>query len=163
MQKSNKEIEKVERIEIYPLIGIGQVKLGDNRESVRKIMGGSFSTYKNTENSVNYTDAYLNDSFQVFYDKDDRVEFIEVSYNPQLFSLHYKGIDLFETEAEELIAELDKQSQYKRDEEEIPYGYLFPTLGMILWRPVVPHDYSEDEEWDEYRKGMYFMVVGIRT
>lgn len=149
------------KLEVLPNIGIDQISLGISRDEVREIMNFKFKEFNKTEDLNNSTDAYLDNSFQIFYDSNNKVDFIEVSYNPKSFNLVYKDINLFETEAKSLVEILSKETSYINNHPEIPYGYLFKEYKLILWRPRIETDYTEHETQDELRKGKYFMVIGI--
>ena len=154
-------IGEIQSLEVLPNVGIGPVKLGMDRAISRKVMNQYYIEYRKTEDSEMTTDAYLENSFQIFFDNNNRVDFIEVSYNPKVISLHYGKINLFETEGQELISILSKESSFLEKDKEIPYGYYFKDYALVLWRPVIPEDYSEGEVDEEYRNGRYFMVIGI--
>lgn len=82
----------------------------------------------------------------------DRAVFIELSESAQVeFRCLYEDMDLFGTPADELIPRLDAISPYLRDEDaEFGFRYLFPQLGMLLWRSRIFRE--EDRETDEYRE-----------
>ncbi|OWA36588.1 hypothetical protein B9G55_00435 [Saccharibacillus sp. O16] len=82
----------------------------------------------------------------------DHAAFIEVSGSGEIeFDCIYAGMDLFRTPAEELIARLDALSPYRRDEDaELGFRYLFPELGMLLWRSRIMRE--EDREADWYKE-----------
>jgi hypothetical protein len=66
----------------------------------------------------------------------------------------YKGISVFETEAEELIRLIALDTPYNGGDPELGYSFVFPRLELSLWRPVIPE--SIDDE-----NGKYFSTIGI--
>src|SRR5215475_12130698 len=97
------------RFEIVPLEGIGPVRLGMTRKQSRLAMNIPYDSYHKTPNSPALTDCYLNNSFQVFFDKNDCVEFIELSRGGP-FEAIYKEINVFETLAEDLVAFISRDA-----------------------------------------------------
>ncbi|MGN6647042.1 MAG: hypothetical protein ACTHJT_10985 [Cytophaga sp.] len=150
------------RFDVFPKIGIGPIKLGMDRAESRIAMNSKFNEYKKTEDSKKKTDAYLDNSLQIFFDIDNKVDFVEISYNPKIYKLFFNNIDLFETNGDELIKELTRLTNFE-DLGKDPFGYFFPELGLTLWRPVIPENFSDEESEDEFRKGKYFMIAGIGT
>ena len=140
------------KFEIIPLEGIRPVRLGMTRKQSRLAMNIPYDSYRKRANSPALTDSYLNNSFQVFFDKNDCVEFIELSRGGP-FEAFYKGINVFETLAEDLVAFISNDAKYDENDRELGYSYTFPSIELSLWRDILPED--DDEE------GRYFWTIGI--
>ncbi|MCB0153961.1 MAG: hypothetical protein KDF65_04125 [Anaerolineae bacterium] len=139
---------------VEPLKGINPILFGMTREESRSAVGTTpFTFRKNAFASTTDTDAYFDHCFQVFFDKEYQVDFIELSTNDS-FKVVYKGIDIFNTEAARLIESISKDADYEKRDPELGYSYIFPELELSLWRPVVPENQNDLE-------GRYFSTVGI--
>jgi hypothetical protein len=66
----------------------------------------------------------------------------------------YKGHDVFETKAQDLVNFISQEAPYDPDDPEIGFSYVFPILELALWRPVKPEDEDDPE-------GQYFSTIGI--
>jgi hypothetical protein len=117
---------KLMEMEVVPNVGIGPIHLGMSREAVQPLVPkGS--------------------PFQVdFRGEPPTVVFVQLSKRGWAT---YKGIDLFDTPADEVIAEIAQLEDldgtiYRAGRHE----YYFPHLNMILWRDTV----SEEEGHQGY-------------
>jgi hypothetical protein len=135
---------------VDPLRGIAPVLIGMSRDEVRRVMSEKPQAFRKTSASQYETDAFHGAAFQVFYAGDQPcVEYIELSRSPHLIAM-FRGINVFETPAEDLVRLISQYASYDESDREIPYSYIFPSLEMSLWRPVV-----EDEE------RRFFSTIGI--
>lgn len=136
--------------ELQPLHGIGPIQFGMHRSAVHDLLGKPWKSMTRANAPEPY-DCYFFGSFQISYDDNDRVEYIEVS-GDQHVGFFYNQMNLFTTEAEQII-ELMSQS-YALDEHtpEKGYCFIFPDLELSFWRPVSP-DYSAE--------GRFFSSVGL--
>src|SRR5215475_917071 len=132
--------------EVIPLEGIGPILLGMSRAESRSAMGIQPDTFRKGVDSPTLTDAYDNQGFHVYFDDDERVEYIEIF--PSRMSAVYKGVPVFQTKADELVAIITKDSHYDNDDPELGFSYVFPELELSLWRPIIPE--SEDDGEYEY-------------
>ncbi len=114
-----------------------------------------FQEFRKSFGINNPIDAYLQSSFQVFFDDSGRVEYIELSRAKQLDAF-YKGVNVFNTKADDLVSFIQKNADYDATSRELGYSYAFPTLELSVWRPTMPESH-EDEE------GRYFSTIGIGT
>lgn len=151
---------------VEPLVGVGPVRLGMSRQETRDAIDAPVVSFEKGPLSASPTDAFLENAFQVFYDKDDRAEFIEVSRNGP-FMVLYQGISVFETTADEFLEAVSRDTNYDKDRPEQGYSFVFPEVGLSLWRQSLPED-EEDDEYDmdgeDYEKpGTYFDTIGIGT
>lgn len=122
--------------EITPHVGIGTVKLGMSREEVKEALGA-----ENYNGSHRELDYYFDNSFQIEY-ADNKADFIGVSYNKKYF-VKYKGINVFNTRAEELF-ELISSSEDQKHEYN-PYRYIFPKQIVTLWEADEQYDKTGQE------------------
>jgi len=134
--------------EVEPLKGIGEIGLGMDREDARKAMPET----PDVSGARDHVDNYHDGGMQVFYDKDNKVEFIELLRGSG-FSAIAQGIDIFSHSAKEVLNVITEVSEYNQDDLEVGYSYVFPDLELSLWRPNIPED---DEE-----EGKYFSTIGI--
>ncbi len=140
--------------EVIPLKGVGPVLLGMSREEVHSVMGLPEKSFRLFADDPNLTDAYHESGFQVFYDKDDRVEHIELLSLDDSFVAIYKGKDVFRTRADELVAFISQDAPFDPEYPEPGCLYVFPQLELSLWRPFLPEDESDPE-------GQYFSGIAI--
>ncbi len=99
------------------------------------------------------TDSYLNNAFQVFFDHDDKVEFIELSNTPAITAT-YKGRDVFALHADDVVRLVARDAPFDPDDPELGYSFMFPDLDLALWRPFPPKDEHDPE-------GRHFATIGI--
>lgn len=135
--------------EVEPLKGIGDIKLGMDRQAVRDLMKGD----PETSGSRKQVESYHEGGFQVFYGKNDKVEFIEL-LRESGFSALTRGIDVFGTPAQQVLSQIASFSEYNQDDPEVGYSYVFPDLELSLWRPNIPENEEEED-------GKYFSTIGI--
>ncbi len=138
--------------EVIPLKGIGPVLLGMSREEVHLAMGMPTCSFKKCPAAPNLTEAYHKGGFQVFFDEHDRVEYIELSSLDDSFTAVYKGKEVFQTKAEDLVDFISQDAPFDPEDPEIGYSYVFPQLELSVWRPCLPEDDPEGE---------YFSTIGV--
>ena len=138
--------------DISPGVGVGPVKLGSSPGDVRAVMGSAPHRFMKTSKSEHATEAW--DAFHVCYrGTPPTVEFIELGKSSE-FRVHYKGIDVFETRASDLVALVSADTPYDPRNRELGYSYTFPAIELSLWRSVVP-------ESDDDPDGQFFEAVGL--
>ena len=115
-------------LEIEQNVGIGQIKLGMEREEVYKVLDKRGEDNATIEWIRNYHIEYRN----------DKVVFIEIpnSVSDDYFVL-YQGVDVFKTEAKLLVRHITEYGKYEETDQELGYTYSFPSLGIGLWRPSI--------------------------
>ena len=64
--------------EVVPLVGIGPVGLGMSRKDSRFAMEIEPETFRKSLDDKTLTDTYNESTFQVFFDVNDTVEYIEL-------------------------------------------------------------------------------------
>ena len=97
-------------------------------------MGVEPETFLKGADSERLTDAYHDSAFQVFFDADDRVEYVELS-SDRAFGVLFADARVFSTPARALVQLLEQHAPYDPDEWELGYTYTFPRLELALWRP----------------------------
>jgi hypothetical protein len=136
---------------MWPLVGIGPIKFGMTRSEVRGILA-DLGQPKATLRSPN-TDCFFQNAFQVSYDEDGRVEFIETAASSD-FQVLFHDSSLHEMTAEDAVQLVSQFAEYDKNHPEQGYSYIFPALQLSLWRPVVPADPDDTE-------GRHFEAVGV--
>ena len=150
---------------IIPLEKAGPVSLGMKRQEVRDALNVPVRSFKKTSTSAATTDGFLENAFQVFYDENDCAEYIELSHSG-LFIAFYKGVSVFETEADDLVALVSQDASVDLNDPELGYTFIFPTLELSLWRASLPEtdedeEYEDEEYEDEEKPGLFFDTIGI--
>jgi hypothetical protein len=144
-------------MEIYiiePLVRVGVIRLGMTPDAVRKAMSDEPKPFRKTAHDVHDTDAFHEGALQVFYaGEPPTVEYIELSRVRDLRAV-VLDLSIFETPAEELVAQLGRLHDFESDDDSAPFDVIFPDLQMSLWRPHPPAS-SNDEN------ARYFSTVGI--
>jgi hypothetical protein len=142
------------RFEIVPLIGVGPARFGVPRDELRAAMKVAPTPFRKTSNDRWETDAFFDSAFQVFYGGDEpRVEYVELSRDSALIPF-IDGMDIFATPATDLVARIERQASFDRNDPELGYSYVFPALELALWRPAIP---ASDGSGD----GRFFSTVGV--
>ena len=141
------------RYTVVPHEGVAPVRLGMARAECRAVMPEAPRTFRKGPGDGGDTDAFHSSAFQVFYDAEDRVEYIELSrgseVDPQL-----DGVSVLEVAADEAVAHVRRLAEFDADDPEVGYSYVFPDLDVAFWRPVIP-------ESDDDPDGRTFSTVGV--
>ena len=98
-------------------------------------------------------DGYLKNGFQVFFDANERVEFIELC-KERWFGCTLFGLPILRTPASDVISELSSRFAFDPTRREFGYMFIFTRIELGLWRPVIPKS-------DKDRSGRFFATVGI--
>jgi hypothetical protein len=139
--------KQMPRFELAPLEAAGPIKFGMARRDVAAKLNLPSRPFKKAATSRHPTDAFLDSSLQVFYKGDEPVvDYIEFSRCAHL-SVVYKGIDLFQVLAKEMIQRLEHEGDFDSDSEEDPTDLIFPDLSLSFWRPT--------------KEGLYFSTIGL--
>ncbi|BDI33597.1 hypothetical protein CCAX7_56480 [Capsulimonas corticalis] len=139
---------------VIPLRGVLPIEFGMTRKEAREVIGLPVSPYVRPSVSPYLSDTYLNRGFQVFFDADNRVEFIELRNS---VSAVYKGFSVLETKATSVVNSVSKDAPYDESDPKLGYRYTFPDLEMRLWRN---HIAKEQYDPDDY-SGIYFLTMGL--
>lgn len=140
--------------DIIPLKGVGPVLFGMHRKEVQSVMGMPTKSFKKTHKARSLTDAFHEGGFQVFFDDQDRVEYIELSSPDDSFIAVYRSKAVFQTQADDLVEFISDSAPFDPDAPEIGYAFVFPQLELSVWRPILP-------ETDRDAEGQYFSTIGV--
>jgi hypothetical protein len=112
---------------MQPLVGIGSIRFGMTRSEVRDILAdlGQFKASLRPPK----TDCYFRSAFQVSYDDDERVEFIETAGSTD-FRVLFHGSSLHEMYAEDVVRLVSQFAEYGKDRAEQGYSFIFPALQL---------------------------------
>ncbi len=114
--------------EVTPFVGIGRACLGEDSAVIRAKLG--------PHRSGPGREAYLEGAIVVHYDRDDLADHIEVVGDV----CTYRGIRLLGIHADEAMSELAKYGPVDESDGEFPYTCIYPSVGISLWRTVLPAD-----------------------
>lgn len=134
--------------DIRPGDGIGPVAVGMSRAQAQRAMT---ATGQPVDSFVRWPQsppvlAMERNAFQVYFDRADRVDGIEVMGLPRdgqshglepEFTALYGGVDVFRTPAERLVEVVSRRAGAKPVVTEFGSTVTFPALGIVLWREVV--------------------------
>jgi hypothetical protein len=137
---------------LVPFKSIGDIRIGMARAEVRAAMSEEPKAFLKTPTSERPTDGFHELCVQVFYDSDDRAEYIELSRDPSIHP-QLDGVRVFEIPAAELVKQLGRDADYDSESEDDPTDVVFPDLSMSLWRP-----YGDSPDDPDSR---FFRTVGI--
>jgi hypothetical protein len=96
------------------------------------------------------------DGFMVDFNKEDRVEFIELAKSEQFRGV-FEGRCLHDLPADEAVAFVSQFGTYDPNNRELRYSYIFLDLQLSLWRGTIVEPGQPDDDPD----GRYFEAVGI--
>lgn len=159
------------RFDIIPHVGAGDIKLGMPREIIREILGEpEYSSEKSVLDYGDFSipvpakDGFLENEIQITFDDNNKADFIEFSGRGAKYTdVFLKEIEVFKTPASILIKEITRLTlaEFDKEENEIPYTYVFPEIDLSVWRQVVPELDETIEEIPESDDGKYFWTIGI--
>jgi hypothetical protein len=128
---------------IIPFVGMGDLRFGIPRLEVRSFLGNDFQSFLKY-GETRETDAYNGLGLHLYYNVNDRLEFIE-AFAP--CRPEYQGIQLLNQKLDAVLKQLRSIGFDARYDDE---GYFFDQLGFALY---VPH--SSIEAVSVYRQGYY--------
>lgn len=167
----NSEMQMVS-YELIPKIGIGPIRFGMTHREVYAAMGTTPSRILPRGKAVGEEDVssfHFNGCFKVGYSTETFiVNFIGV-FSDNGVDVVYKGIDLFNIEAEKVIALISAETPYDKELPEQGYSYVFTALELSLGRSGIPEKVEaenideDDLEYleEERRKARFFDSVGL--
>ncbi|MCG8387588.1 MAG: hypothetical protein MJA30_18705, partial [Cytophagales bacterium] len=91
-------------------------------------------------------------------------DFIEFSGKDSEFvEVYLKDIEVFKTPAQQLLQKISDttRSEFDKENDEIPYSYVFPSIDLAVWRQVIPGQDEQTGEILEPDEGKYFWTIGI--
>lgn len=124
-------------LNIEPGSGIGPIKIGMTREQVLSVLGES-----NHSGSGKNSEQYFDFSIDVEF-TDNKVTFIGVSQSKN-YSLIYRGINVFDLEAECVFDLISKHEPEKHEFSDSQY--VFPDQIITLWDADEQYDRLGDEQ-----------------
>lgn len=121
--------------ELRPLIGIGPLAFGISRAEVREIVGESSRLFRKAPTDVQLTDEYAALGIHLYYDVDDRLQFMEGWNEPKAtgWRPECNGVRFFDLGLDETLKALGRLGF-----EVTPYGlgdYDCRELGLSLYAP----------------------------
>jgi len=122
---------------IEPHVGAGPVKLGMKRDTARAAMLAMGHSHEEDVHAAR--DLFHSNSFQVFYDRADLAEYIELSRSPD-FKAIFKGEVILELPADDAVRAVTRFAEYSSANPELGWSYIFPALDLSLWRPATEGD-----------------------
>ena len=138
-------------LEVRPHDGVGPIRLGTTRAECRALAeGGHGGEFLKTADAERTTDELFG-AVHVYYDDEDRCEYIEVSRSPDVRPT-FDGAPLLELAAAEAVAAIAAHAPFDESDPELGCSYVFTALDLSLWRPVAGDDEPE---------GRTFMTVGV--
>ena len=124
---------------VEPHRGVGPVRFGMTRAEARAVMPAVPTAFGRGPGET-AVDAWHDFVLQVFYDADDRVEYVEVERDESLQAVLY-GEAVLRLPVDRALAHVCRHGDDQPEDDELPYAYVFPALDLALWRP---HDGEED-------------------
>lgn len=161
-------------LEIIPFNGAGKIKLSMNQDDLRAAVGSpSDNITAHTNSGIEFpeSDYFLESAIQVTYDSiTGLVDWIGFNDNIP-FKLLFNGVDLFETEVNEVVAHIKRHEKLDENDSELGNSFNFPELGICFWRESITEELlSEledadeiDKEWmlEDIEKSKHFQQVSI--
>jgi hypothetical protein len=159
------------RFDLTPHTGASAIELGMTRKKIRSILGdpGSSSEksvfeYGEVKIPVPAKDGYFENELQITFDDGGKADFIEFSGRAAKHTKVYlNGIDVFKIPAPQLLKKITESTNadFDKEEEEIPYSYVFKSIDLAVWRQIVPEIDEEKESVPDSHEGKYFWTIGI--
>lgn len=110
---------------IKPFVGVGTLVFGQQRDSVRDILGEKYHSFKKTVDE-NETDAYAALGLHLYYDNDNCLQYIE-AFQPA--DIEFSGISLLARPIAKVFIELQECGC---DGAEDDIGVVYASLGFGL-------------------------------
>ena len=115
--------------DIRPFVGIGELKFGETREALRERLGATVKPFLKCKTGP-LVDAYDSFGLHLYFDSQDRLEFIE-TFVPAMTTfaeIHLLGLEV--EEANRLLSEIGCSG------EPIDVGYQYDNEGFCLYAPL---------------------------
>ena len=130
--------------DVVPFEGLGDLRFDTPRAAVRALLATDHRSFQKSPLSRQLTDAYDTLGFHLYYDDEDRLEFIE-TFPP--CDPTYRGIRLLKGSRQRVLQQLADLGHTASHEDE---GYNFKQLGLVLYVPA-----RKIEAVSLYRRGYY--------
>ena len=118
---------------VEPHGGVGPVRFEMSRAEARAAMPAVPVAFGRQPGETP-VDAWHDFVLQVFYDADDRVEYIEVERDEARQALLYDEPVLL-LPADRALAHVWRHGHDQPEGDQLPYAHVFPALDLALWRP----------------------------
>jgi len=89
-------------MEILPFVSIGDLRFGESRQDVRKHLGTKYQVFRK-DVGANETDAYDELGLHLYYDNDDKLEYVE-TFTPAAPT--FKGVAMLGRHSEDVQEDL---------------------------------------------------------
>ena len=129
---------------IRPYEGLGGLYFGMGRSEAHIALGSEAESFRKAPSSTEETDAYDLLGLHLYFDEDDRLDFIE-AFSP--CEPKFANISLLSENAQTVLAKLESLGHEANYDDG---GYFFDELGFVLYAPS-----EEIEAVSVYRKGYY--------
>jgi len=132
--------------EINPFHGVGKLSFGESRDNLRRELGGAVESFRKTA-GANETDAYDDLGMHLYFDNQDRLEFVELFEPAQVV---FRGVKLIGRDAETVKMRLAKLG-WASSETDIGYQWdqagfsFFPQTGEIEGVGVFRRGYYDED------------------
>jgi DNA-directed RNA polymerase subunit N (RpoN/RPB10) len=135
--------------QIRPFDGVGPLKFGMSRSSIRGTLGGKFRTFRKTRRSESETEAYDELGLHFYYDAKDELNFIEAF--PQCGELSWNQVRFFHGDLQTVVEKMREAGQSEISDSS---GRYFEGLGISLYAPYAGRIESvgafRRDKWEEY-------------
>ena len=137
--------------DLLPLIGAGPIRFGMSRAEVAAAIGADPLCFTRSAGGPP-VDSFMDGGVQVNYDTAGQVEFVETGRVLGL-NVTLGGLDVFGMDADSLISALGADNRLAPSAEP-GYSFVFPDIGVSLWRSIQPDGDCDAE-------GRRFEAVGV--
>ena len=120
------------------------------RNECRAAFGSAHAEFGKLPDGDGTTDEFLG-AVHVYYNDEDRAEYIQVSRMPGVRAT-FDGLAVLEVTPAQAVAAVARHAPFDKDDPELGYSYFFKPLDLSLWRPA-----NDDDE----PEGRTFMTVGV--
>ena len=117
-------ITKKKTFEFEPYVGIGHLKFGMTMQEARTAVGLSYKSFQKSSDSYSPADAFDDSAMIVFYDKNDKVDAIEIY--PEI-DLTHNGTTILGNDLKEVEDYFDSISNDKKADD---LGHDYRSLGI---------------------------------
>ena len=124
---------------VHPRQSVGPIVLGATRGEARAAMPAVPIAFGKGPGETP-SDAWHDFAVQVFYDADDRVEYVEIERGEEVRAVLF-GQPVLELPCAAAIELVERHARHDPEDRDLPDGWTFPDLDVSLWRP---HDGQED-------------------
>jgi len=144
---------------VIPGVGVNSIKLNSHRNDVISKIG--IPELRNGK-----VDIYNEAIFQIHYDQNENVEFIEIyAGDSQFMSANIYDINIFSTIKLDILERIkQKTGLTPKKSGEYPHTCTYDDLSLSFWSDSDPSDYSEKDKINnpsDFYESQYFKSVGV--